>query len=134
MFRKLQILLKETDSKLLFKYDGERIRNQYTIKLIFNDLRLGSSGKDTDEPYKAIREIFDKQDLFSADDALELYSKIAVIIKSIDLIYGKKTIITIMLGLDQNQISYNYYIETKDFVKHGIELSLKELEDNLFNN
>lgn len=134
MSQKLLIFLKETESNLLIKYDGERNRNKYTIKLIYNDLRLGSLGKDSDEPYKVIEDIFDIQDSYVVEDALSLYSEIYdIIIKFTDSTYGIKSIISIMLKAENDQISYNFHVQANDFIKHGSALSLEELNVKIFN-
>lgn len=135
MFQKLLIFLKETDSKLLIKYDGERVSNKYTIKIIYNDFNLGSLGKDSDEPYKVIQDIFENQDLFPVDDALSLYSEISdIIVRAINSRYGIKSIISIMLKVQYDHISYNYHVQTEAFTKRGSALSLNELNLSIINN
>ena len=55
MLLRLPMLLKENECKLLIKYDGEREKNKYTVKLLYNDIKQGSLGKDTDNPLAVLK-------------------------------------------------------------------------------
>lgn len=135
MFQKLLKFLMETDSILLIKYDGEREKNKYTVKLIYNDLKLGSLGKDSDKPQEVIKDIFDNQVEISVNDALSIYWKIADIIKqSLDLKYGSKSIITITIKKENNCLSYNFHVQSKDITKHGSAVNLDDLVLGIINN
>lgn len=133
MLQKLLMFLKETDCKILIKYDGERNSNKYTIKLLYNDLKRGSLGKDTDVPRDVIKDIFENQDLFSAPNALELFLMISdSLIKVIESEFGMKSIISIMLEEKNSSVVYNLHLQTKDVTKHASALSIEELIGIIF--
>lgn len=90
--------LKDIDCKLLVKYDGDRKHNKYTIKLLYNDLRRGSLGKDTDDPSFVMGEIAEDETEFQLEEAIKVYGIISVecIIPTISE-YGKQSIISVKL-------------------------------------
>ncbi len=133
MLKKLLIFLKENDCKILIKYDGERNSNKYTIKLLYNDLKRGGLGKDTDVPRDVLKDIFQNQELFSVPDALELFSMISDdLIKVIESEFGMESIISIMLEEKNSSVIYNFYLQIKDVTKHASALSIKELIHIIF--
>lgn len=101
------------------KYDGERNHNKYTVKLLYNDLRKGSLGKDTDNPFFVINEIYENETKFPIKEVVEGYDIIykECIIPIISE-YGSQSIILVKLEEREDRIYYFFYIQTKNATQY----------------
>ncbi|MGL4393735.1 MAG: hypothetical protein ACRCS8_00705, partial [Brevinema sp.] len=91
VLQKLPMFLKEIDCILIIKYDGERRTNKYTIILSYNNLRMGSLGKDTDCPSSVIADIAEIEKEFPLEEVNELFSVISdEFINTATAKYGKQ--------------------------------------------
>ena len=113
MLPKLSTFLKENSAKLLIKYDGERSVKKNTIRLLYNDVRRNSLGKDTDSPCNALKEIFVENSFFEVDEILiyfnnTLYPGIDTLINR----FGSECVISIIIAEKDDSILYTIHIQT----------------------
>lgn len=128
MSQKLLMFLKETDCKILIKYDGERSKNKYTIKLLYNDLRKGFLGRDTDAPLDVMAAIFEKQEIYSTEEAQNLFNTLfKEFIEAQQLKFGNECIVSIMLQKKDSLVEYNFFLQTNKSIKRASAFDIEEL-------
>lgn len=135
MLKKLQIFLKDTDCKVLIKYDGERDIKKYTIKLLYNNLMKGSIGRDTDYPSSVLVEIAEREEEFPLKEVTELLLIILekFIHKAI-LKFGIECIALIKLEEKDEQVYYSFYIQTVVGTKHASSIIFSDALEKIFEN
>lgn len=133
MLKKLQIFLRDTDCKVLIKYDGERDIKKYTIKLLYNNLMKGSIGRDTDYPSSVLVEIAEREEEFPLKEVTELFSTILeeFIHKAI-LKFGIQCIALIKLEEKEEQVYYSFYIQTVEGTKHASSIIFSDALKKIF--
>lgn len=112
MLQKLLEFLKENSAKLLIKYDGERSVKKYTIRLLYNDIRHNSSGKDTDFPCDTLKEILIQNDFCEIDEIQEYFDNtLNHGINTLKNKFGSECVISIIVAEKENSILYTLHIQ-----------------------
>ncbi len=128
MLMRLPILLKEDECKLLIKYDGERIKNKYTVKLLYSDLKRINLGKDTDNPFLVLKDIFKNEDSFFDNEITNLFfNAINKLIESTRTKFGDASIISVIMEEINGNIMYTLHIQTKTLTQNSSTQSIQEL-------
>lgn len=122
----------ENNCKLLVKYDGERNNNKYTIRLIFNDIKLNSLGKDTDSPSSLLSEILEDNGSFATEEIMNFFSNtINVNIENLKRKFGYDCVISMLMEEQEGKTVYTLHIQTVKGTKWNSGESYKELFEAL---
>jgi hypothetical protein len=128
MLLRLPILLKENECKLLIKYDGERKKNKYTVKLLYNDLKRGSLGKDTDNPFAELKAVFKNDVSFSDNEITFLFfNTVNKLIECVRAKLGDASIISVIMEENDENIMYTLHIQAESYSKHCTTQNIQEL-------
>lgn len=132
MLQKLLELFVENDCKLLIKYDGERKINKYTIRLLYNDIKCSSLGKDTDEPCALLKYIFKDNNYFTVQEIVDFFSNtINIFIEELKSKFGNDTVISFLLEEKEQIVTYLLHIQTIEDTKHISGTDLKKMVELL---
>ena len=125
---RLPILLKENECKLLIKYDGEREKNKYTVKLLYNDLKQGSLGKDTDNPFAELKDVFKNEVSFSDNEITFLFfNTVNKLIECIRTKLCDTSIISVIMEENDEIIMYKLHIQAESYTKNYTTQNIQEL-------
>ncbi len=127
MLQKLLEFLKENSAKLLIKYDGERSVKKYTIRLLYNDIRHNSSGKDTDFPCDTLKEILVENDCCEADEIQDYFDNtLNHGISTLKNKYGSECVISIIVAEKENSILYTLHIQAAKGTRYLSDTNYKQ--------
>lgn len=128
MLQRFPILLKENECKLLIKYDGEREKNKYTVKLLYNDLKRGSLGKDTDNPFAELKDVF-KNDVSFSDNGIsdEFFNTVNKLLENVRTKLGDASISSVIMEGNKENIMYTLHIQAETYTKHCTTKNIQEL-------
>lgn len=132
MLQRLPGFLVENDAKLLIKYDGERNTKNYTVRLLFKDLKKISLGKDTDSPCDLLNELFEQSQTSIKEEVLAFFSK--TILDSMESLKGKfgnNCTITILLEEKEENIVFTLHIQTAKYTKFLSGMDYVELYEKI---
>lgn len=133
MLQKLLKFFVENDCKLLIKYDGERDINKYTIRLLYNDIKCGSLGKDTDLPHSLICDMFKDNSFFTKEEAIDFFSnRINVCIDELKNKFGDSSVISLLLESKEEMVIYSLHIQTIAGAKHISDTNLEKMVQSLY--
>lgn len=131
MLKKLPIYLKENNTKLLIKYDGERNIKKYTIKLLYNDIQHINLGSDTDSPNSVFKEIFKNNNLFEPKEILFFFNNINTGIEALKNKFGDKCIISVIITEENYKLLYTIHIQITKGTKYISNIDYKKLYETL---
>lgn len=132
MLQKLPIYLKENNTKLLIKYDGERNNKKYTIKLLYNNIQHINLGGDMDLPNSIFKEIFKNNILFEPKEILIFFNNnINIGIEALKNKFGDKCIISVIITEENNNLLYTIHIQTTKGTKYISNIDYKKLYETL---
>jgi len=110
MYLTLQTLLEQSNSKILLKYDGERVKNCFTIRQFDKKDPLNSKGRDTNTPEKVLNELL--KDMGSKDNA-DIYKNIFGDFCKIKNIlidnYGEKVVVSLAIDVE-NVLKFTFSV------------------------
>lgn len=129
MLNKFQKYLGENKCKILLKYDGEREKNFYTIRIFQNRDRnmVDSFGGDTDRLKETLFEAIDKlkySDMLELEDSFHEYDKFIELQTILKKKYGLNVIISLLCDYTNDSIKYSLFVSQSTPV---FELKNKDL-------
>lgn len=129
MLNKFQKYLKENKCKIFLKYDGEREKKLYTIRIFQNrdSNMVDSFGGDTDRPKETLFEAIEKlkySDMLELENSFYEYDKFIELQSILKKKYGVNVTISLLCDYITDSIQYSLYVSQSTPV---FELKNKDL-------
>lgn len=130
MLLKLKEFLKKENCIIFIKYDAERIRNNYTIKIIYNDFNISNIGKDTNNPFYLLKNLLHKTTIFNDSEIIKLYLNIFYnIIEVIKIKLNYECIIILIIKEEKDDLLW----ELKVYSDYKLNKEIFLLKDKFYN-
>jgi len=112
--QKYQKFLKDTNIKIFIKYDGERTKNYYTVKVFDKKETSDNWGHDTDNPEKLLDEILSdlKCDCKEEVNGI-IFKAFQQIEKKIRLRAGNESVISFLIDYVKGDALFTLFLKKK---------------------
>lgn len=130
MLQRFQEFFKVNNCKLLLKYDGERSKNKYTVRLFYKGDVISSKGQDTDEPYIIMSDLFDNSLNTLKEIMCKEFNSIFIDLESnIKTQLGESCILSFITEHKEDEMYYTLLIELKKKFAHYSSENIKYIID-----